>query len=135
MSNTKFSSIGIRENRKDEYVANRSRLEEVLQILLPLKAKSTTSLHSSRQSTPGGSESCSVSNRFAALDISDPSNVDGNDPAYHLPATPNNEARATPQPLKGSCEDIVLEDDGIAEWIELSLFLNVSLHDQGSPKT
>ncbi|GIK06292.1 hypothetical protein Aspvir_001939 [Aspergillus viridinutans] len=106
------------DNAKHETFIN--RLEEVLRVLLPLKASSY--LHSTEKS-----ESSPISNRFTALQVSDDSNavnpnVETENPENVLQVAVHDDA---PAAIDSSqlLENLILEDDDIGEWIELSYFL------------
>ncbi|GIJ90124.1 hypothetical protein Asppvi_009074 [Aspergillus pseudoviridinutans] len=107
------------DNIKHETFIN--RLEEVLRILLPLKASS--SLQSTEKS-----DSSPISNRFTALQVSDDSNaVEPNFEEENVQNVPHDAVHDSPAAIQSSQlpEDLILEDDDIGEWIELSYFLCV----------
>ncbi|GFF24349.1 hypothetical protein IFM46972_01006 [Aspergillus udagawae] len=107
------------DNARHETFIN--RLEDVLQILLPLTAPS--SLRSTEKSDLNP-----ISNRFTALQVSDDFNAVGPNVEENFQNVPqvaaHNDAPAAMQSSQLP-EDLILEDDDIGEWIELSYFLCV----------
>lgn len=97
-----------------------------MRILQPLEAKVKPA--PSSLSSPLGTVSFKpASNRFAALDdIDSLCEAEENAVNEENKESINMESDISDQSLQPSSGDVLLQDDGLGEWIELSLYLYVS---------
>ncbi|KAL4912485.1 hypothetical protein BDW62DRAFT_19468 [Aspergillus aurantiobrunneus] len=122
-SSTKLSLIGISSSGMTNSLLNQNtRLNDVLEILLPLQPD----LSAATKPIPTASALSTTMNCFAGLQISDHQDVTEEESgAPTRPAVDYTEPLPTDPPQTASApdDDVILQNDDLAEWIELSFFL------------